>query len=34
VWQHFDRLILRHPPALLPIEAPLNLPGPPDHAVR
>jgi hypothetical protein len=33
VWQHFDRLIHRHPPALLPIEVPLNPPDPPDHAV-
>jgi hypothetical protein len=33
VWQHFDRLIQRHPPALRPIEAPLSSPDPPDPAL-
>ncbi|PSB38499.1 hypothetical protein [Aphanothece minutissima] len=31
VWQHFDRLIQRQPPALVPIEEPLRPPGPQDH---
>jgi len=30
VWQHFDRLIHRHPPALVPIEQSLSPLGPPD----
>ena len=34
VWHHFDRLIHRQPPVLVPIEEPLTLLGPPDHADR
>jgi phosphatidylserine/phosphatidylglycerophosphate/cardiolipin synthase-like enzyme len=34
VWHHFDRLIHRQPPVLVPIEEPLSSPGPPDHADR
>jgi phosphatidylserine/phosphatidylglycerophosphate/cardiolipin synthase-like enzyme len=34
VWNHFDRLIHRQPPVLVPIEEPLSPPGPPDHAVQ
>lgn len=34
VWHHFDRLIHRQPPVLVPIEEPLRSPGPPDHADR
>jgi phosphatidylserine/phosphatidylglycerophosphate/cardiolipin synthase-like enzyme len=34
VWNHFDRLINRQPPVLVPIERPLSPPGLPDHAVR
>ena len=34
VWNHFDRLIHRQPPVLVPIEEPLSSPGPSDHAYR
>lgn len=33
VWKHFDRLIHRQPPVLVPIEAPLNPLAPPGHVV-
>ena len=32
VWNHFDRLIHREPPVLVPIEEPLSPPGPRGHA--
>jgi hypothetical protein len=34
VWNHFDNLIHRQPPVLVPIEEPLSSPGPTDHSYR